>query len=60
MARDAGEIKNFNMRIDKELWLFLKSQAAAKETSMTDIIVSCIEKHKRIIEKKLTRTNTDV
>lgn len=60
MAKEAGEIKNFNMRIAKELWMFLKSEAAAKETSMTDIIVACVEKHKKNIEKKLTRTDTDV
>ena len=59
-AKDVGEIKNFNMRIPKELWMFLKSEAAAKETSMTDIIVACVEKYKKRIEKKLTPSDTDV
>jgi hypothetical protein len=54
MAKEAGDIKNFNMRIRKELWMFLKIEASTKETSMTDIIVACIEKHKKSIEKKLT------
>lgn len=60
MSKQTADVKIFNMRIDKELWLFLKGQAAVRETSMTEIIVSCIEKHKRMIEKRLTRTDTNV
>lgn len=60
MSKEATEIKNFNMRISKDLWLFLKHEAATKDTSMTDIIVSCVEKHKKRIENKLTRTDTNV
>ena len=60
MSKESIEIKNFNMRISKDLWLFLKHEAATKDTSMTDIIVSCIEKHKKKVESKLTRTDTDV
>lgn len=60
MSKQASEIKIFNMRIAKELWMFLKAEAAAKETSMTNIIVACVEKHKKKIESKLTHTDTHV
>lgn len=59
-AKNVGEIKNFNMRIPKELWMFLKSEAASKETSMTDIIVACVGKYKKRIEKKLTTQDANV
>lgn len=54
------DIKNFNMRLDKELWMFLKTEAAEKECSMTDIISSCVTKLKTKKENKLTRTAAHV
>jgi len=56
----APEMKNFNMRLNKDLWVFLKNEATIRESSMTDIIISCVEKHKKIIEKRLTKANADV
>lgn len=60
MAKQAPEMKCFNMRIAKDLWVFLKNEATATETSMTDIISACVVKHKKLIERKLTRANTCV
>lgn len=60
MAKEHKEIKNFNMRIDKDLWMFLKAEAAATETSMTDIISACVDKLKRKKEKKLTQSDAHV
>lgn len=48
------EIKNFNIRIPKETWLFLKKTAMEQERSMVDIIMSCVDKYKRKCENKLT------
>lgn len=48
MSKEAKEIKNFNMRIEKDLWMFLKAEAAETETSMTDIISACVENLRRI------------
>lgn len=53
-------MKSFNMRIEKGLWMFLKSEAAASETTMTDIISACVEKLKKKKEKKLTLKGADV
>ncbi len=60
MSKEVSEVKNFNMRLSKDLWVFLKNESTAKETSMTDIITSCIEKHRKKIENKLTLKDTSV
>lgn len=57
-SKDLSSIKNFNMRIEKDLWMFLKNQAAFHETTMTGIIINCIEKHRKKIESKLTHKDT--
>lgn len=50
------EMKAFQMRVPKDIWLFLKHEAAEKETSMVEIILSCVRKYKKNEEKKLTDT----
>lgn len=55
MSNETIELKNFNMRMPKEIWLFLKHTSAHKGISMTDIIVACVEKYKKRIESKLTQ-----
>jgi len=55
------DIKTFNVRLTKELWLFLKKEAANRETSMTDLIELCVAKFKKNCEKKeLTNSGADV
>jgi predicted HicB family RNase H-like nuclease len=46
------ELKYFNMRLPKEVWMFLKKSAAAQELSMTDIIVTSLDMYKKKMEKK--------
>ena len=60
MAKPSTEIKTFNMRIPKDIWMFLKKQAALQECSMTDIIIRCIEKYKKKFDDRLTQEDTDV
>jgi hypothetical protein len=60
MNKSDAEIKHFNVRIPKELWMFLKLESARSEIAMTDIICSCLEKFKKRIENKLTRDSADV
>jgi hypothetical protein len=38
--------------------MFLKTQAIHNDITMTEIIISCVEKYKKNIEKKLTHTDT--
>lgn len=60
MSKLPTDNKHFNIRVPKSLWMFLKNDAATNESSMTDIIVACLEKYKKKIENKLTCKNTDV
>ncbi len=55
-----AEIKHFNMRVPKDIWLFLKNAAAEQDTSMMEIIMEQIKKYKKNYEKKLTSNDTYV
>lgn len=48
------EIKSFNLRMNREIWEFLKIQSVVENSSMTQIIVELINKYKKTYEKKLT------
>lgn len=47
------ELKTFNVRLPKDLWLFLKKESADQETSMCEIILTCLTKYRKNKEKKL-------
>lgn len=47
-------VKSFNLRMQKEIWMWLKSQSVVEELSMTDIVIHLIEKYKNKCEKVLT------
>lgn len=47
-------IKTFNIRIPREIWLFLKKQSIETESSMNMLIVECLKKQmKKKAEKDL-------
>ena len=46
-------IKAFNIRLPKDIWIFLKKMAAEQEKSMTEIISTCLTKYKEKCEKKV-------
>jgi hypothetical protein len=46
------KIKSFNLKMSRDLWLFLKEKSAKEDRSMTDIIVKSIEKMKNKNDKK--------
>lgn len=48
------DIKMFQMRMPKDMWVFLKKTAIDQEISMMDIIVRCVDKYKKKFENKLT------
>lgn len=60
MAINLDEMKTFNLRIPKYLWLFLKAESAEKETPMGGIVVDCVERYKKRMENKLTKKNANV
>jgi len=47
--KNPDDLKVFNMRMPKDIWMFLKTYSAANEISMTDIIMGCVEKYKKRI-----------
>lgn len=55
------EKKSFNVRISKDLWMFLKLESARQGTSMIHLIENCLIRMKNKIDKKaLTSKNADV
>lgn len=60
MKQDTTNLKTFNMRIPRDIWVFLKKTAIDQDESMTDIIVRCVEKYKRKIDNKLTKQDLNV
>ncbi len=56
-----AEKRMFNVALDKELHIFLKTLAAEKNKPMADIIENCIRKLKKKNDKKdLQYRNTSV
>ena len=60
MSKKNDEIKAFNVRLPKELWVFLKNRSAEQEEPMGTIIMRCIEKYKKRFDDRLTDTDTKV
>jgi hypothetical protein len=60
MDKKTNDLKTFNMRMPKDIWMFLKHSSVAQEESMTDIIVRCLEKYRKNIENKLTKKDANV
>lgn len=52
-----AEKKSFNVRLSKDLWVFLKKESLTREVSMTEIIENCIIKLKDKIDKKALTSN---
>lgn len=48
------EKKIFNVRIEKELWCFLKKKGVDKDKSLNEMIVDLIKNYKKKCESKLT------
>lgn len=46
--------KTFNIRLPKEIWVFLKESSLKNEISMNEIINLLILKYKKSLEKCLT------
>lgn len=54
-----NEIKALNIRIPKELWVFLKVESTKKETSMNSIIELCVKRHKERLDKRRLSKSID-
>lgn len=59
MAKLTNGIHTFNMRIDKDLLMFLKQNAMKKECSMTSLVTKCLNDYKKRIEKREAAINSN-
>jgi hypothetical protein len=59
-SKEVVEFKTFNIRMPKDMWMFLKKASAMQETSMTDILMSVLDKYRKKIEPKLNVIDTNV
>lgn len=55
MKQDKEELKFFTMRMPKDIWLFAKTIAIEKNDTMTGIIVKCLEKYRKQVEKESSK-----
>lgn len=55
-----SEIKPFQVRLSKEMWIFLKTQSMQTGKPMNALIAELVEKSKKRIEKRLTKKDTVV
>lgn len=54
MARNDANNKCINLRLNKEMWVWLKHQSAAQELSMNEIITQSILRYKKKFDNRLT------
>lgn len=54
------DIKKFQIRISRDLWIFLRRQSIEQENSMNRIVETCLTKYKKSLEKRLTDSDTMV
>lgn len=60
MKKNAQELKAFSVRMPKDMWFFLRTESLRLEVSMIDIILKCVDKHRKTVEKRLTPKDTTV
>ncbi len=53
-------IKTFNVRLNKDLWSFIKKKGVDREMSLNQLIVELITKYKNKCEKRLTDSDAMV
>ena len=59
MSIKERDYKTFNVRMNKDLWTVLKFDAITKGVTMNSIIIQCVEKYKKNLEKKQEKKLTD-
>lgn len=52
MRKKQEKEKAFSVRMPKEIWAFLKMDAANKETTMNNIIIGCVKKYMEKVDRK--------
>lgn len=61
MAIATGDdLKQFTMRMPRDVWLFLKADCAQRGISMSSLILYCVNKHKSKLEKAAKNKETNI
>ncbi len=55
MTELVKDLKTFNVRLPRDLWLYIKNISVTTDTSLNTIIINLIGSHKMKIEKKLEK-----
>lgn len=58
MANLLKDIKTFNIRMPRSIWLFLRDKAAEKDSSMNQVILGLVDGYKRRLENKAEKKLT--
>jgi hypothetical protein len=53
MSVEQKEIKSISIKIEKDMWIFLKNICITYETSLTEIVNSLLKKYKKKITDKV-------
>jgi hypothetical protein len=54
MSAEQKEIKSISIKIEKDMWVFLKNVCILHETSLTEIVNSLLKKYKKKVTDKIT------
>lgn len=54
MEKEQQELKSFNMRMPREIWLYLKKTSADQDISMGDFIIFCVNRYRKSLNIDLT------
>lgn len=53
MNAEQKDTKSISIKIDKEMWIFLKNICIDKETSLTTIVNKLLDRYRKNAESKL-------
>ncbi len=59
MIKKDNDIKTFNLRIPRKLWVFLRNVSTNNDTSLNAIITKLIENYEKKLEKKSEKILTE-
>ncbi len=54
------ELKNFSIRMPKDLWVFLKMITIESEESMADIVNNCLRRYKNKVEAVIEKKKSNI
>lgn len=56
MIKEEKDIKNVCVRVDKDMWLFLKKMCISQETNITLIVNKLLDKYRKNIESRIVES----